>query len=194
MISTARLDTSFDKDSNTYGVLGEEWFKNILISSPKTLRVVDTTSKFNMREYDIDFIQIKKEGFSEVRMFENLRHGHFLPEDYVCAYEVKVDTQITRTGNIAYEVMSHTRPGCFSRTMANYIVYIGIDENTNEVKCAYLIDTFKLRSWVLSNFTKIGQYKSGIKPYYMNHGEDKSGLLLIEIVKLLDNKIARRII
>lgn len=48
-----------------------------------------------------------------------------------CTVEVKTDGKAYRTGNIAYEELSHKNPGCFARTKADHIFYL--IEQTGEI-------------------------------------------------------------
>ena len=57
--------------------------------------------------------------------------------------ELKSDMQAHRTGNIAYEELSHKNPGCFARTKADHIIYY-----LTETGVAYVLNPHKLRAFV----------------------------------------------
>lgn len=190
-MSTARINTSFKKDAETYGPIGEMWLIEKLKSSPKTKEIADVSKIESMQKLDIDIIQIKnscKESLSMEDIIDGIANGKTFSPNIATSYEVKTDTQVVKTRNIAYEVMSHTNPGCFARTMADYIVYTGIDDN-NKVVEAYLLETKKLRQYVLENFSSINK-NEGIRSFFMNHEYDKTAIFLINIDKLIKEKVA----
>lgn len=202
MPATARTNTNFHSDIEVYGKIGEEWFKNILTTSKKTISLIDCSicddrlgvkEMEELRRFDIDILQYTKEDAPLPRdiIDKYYTNRKTIPDNAgVTAYEIKTDTQIGRTRNIFYEEMSHTNPGCMARTLSNYIVYAGIDFN-NSINEAYLIKTLDLRRYVLDNFNTVKRCR-------MDHrgsgSSDVTAGYLINIEELITKKIATKIL
>ena len=202
MPATARTNTNFHSDIEVYGKIGEEWFKNILTTSKKTINLIDCSicddrlgvkEMEELRRFDIDILQYTKEDAPLPRYIIDKYYTNrkIIPDNAgVTAYEIKTDTQIGRTRNIFYEEMSHTNPGCMARTLSNYIVYAGIDFNKS-INEAYLIKTLDLRRYVLDNFNTVKRCR-------MDHrgsgSSDVTAGYLINIEELMTKKIATKIL
>ena len=202
MPATARTNTNFHSDIEVYGKIGEEWFKNILTTSKKTINLIDCSicddrlgvkEMEELRRFDIDILQYTKEDAPLPRdiIDKYYINRKIIPDNAgVTAYEIKTDTQIGRTRNIFYEEMSHTNPGCMARTLSNYIVYAGIDFNKS-INEAYLIKTLDLRRYVLDNFNTVKRCR-------MDHrgsgSSDVTAGYLINIEELITKKIATKIL
>ena len=202
MPATARTNTNFHSDIEVYGKIGEEWFKNILTTSKKTISLIDCSicddrlgvkEIEELRRFDIDILQYTKEDAPLPRdiIDKYYINRKIIPDNAgVTAYEIKTDTQIGRTRNIFYEEMSHTNPGCMARTLSNYIVYAGIDFNKS-INEAYLIKTLDLRRYVLDNFNTVKRCR-------MDHrgsgSSDVTAGYLINIEELITKKIATKIL
>lgn len=202
MPATARTNTNFHSDIEVYGKIGEEWFKNILTTSKKTISLIDCSicddrlgvkEMEELRRFDIDILQYTKEDAPLPRdiIDKYYINRKTIPDNAgVTAYEIKTDTQIGRTRNIFYEEMSHTNPGCMARTLSNYIVYAGIDFNKS-INEAYLIKTLDLRRYVLDNFNTVKRCR-------MDHrgsgSSDVTAGYLINIEELITKKIAAKIL
>ena len=202
MPATARTNTNFHSDIEVYGKIGEEWFKNILTTSKKTISLIDCSicddrlgvkEMEELRRFDIDILQYTKEDAPLPRdiIDKYYTNRKIIPDNVgVTAYEIKTDTQIGRTRNIFYEEMSHTNPGCMARTLSNYIVYAGIDFNKS-INEAYLIKTLDLRRYVLDNFNTVKRCR-------MDHrgsgSSDVTAGYLINIEELITKKIATKIL
>ena len=202
MPATARTNTNFHSDIEVYGKIGEEWFKNILTTSKKTISLIDCSicddrlgvkEMEELRRFDIDILQYTKEDAPLPRdiIDKYYINRKIIPDNAgVTAYEIKTDTQIGRTRNIFYEEMSHTNPGCMARTLSNYIVYAGIDFNKS-INEAYLIKTLDLRRYVLDNFNTVKRCR-------MDHrgsgSSDVTAGYLINIEELMAKKIATKIL
>ena len=202
MPATARTNTNFHSDIEVYGKIGEEWFKNILTTSKKTISLIDCSicddrlgvkEMEELRRFDIDILQYTKEDAPLPRdiIDKYYINRKIIPDNAgVTAYEIKTDTQIGRTRNIFYEEMSHTNPGCMARTLSNYIVYAGIDFNKS-INEAYLIKTLDLRRYVLDNFNTVKRCR-------MDHrgsgSSDVTAGYLINIEELMTKKIATKIL
>ena len=112
------------------GNKGENIIYDYLMNHPSTDNVMDVSKSWWFQQFDIDFIQIDKNGS-------------------VNKIEVKTDRMADRTGNMVYEVYSDRRnytKGCFEKTESDYIFYYLI--NTNIL---YIFDTQELREWVLEH-------------------------------------------
>ena len=202
MPATARTNTNLHSDIEVYGKIGEEWFKNILTTSKKTISLIDCSicddrlgvkEMEELRRFDIDILQYTKEDAPLPRdiIDKYYINRKIIPDNAgVTAYEIKTDTQIGRTRNIFYEEMSHTNPGCMARTLSNYIVYAGIDFNKS-INEAYLIKTLDLRRYVLDNFNTVKRCR-------MDHrgsgSSDVTAGYLINIEELITKKIATKIL
>ena len=202
MPATARTNTNFHSNIEVYGKIGEEWFKNILTTSKKTISLIDCSicddrlgvkEMEELRRFDIDILQYTKEDAPLPRdiIDKYYINRKIIPDNAgVTAYEIKTDTQIGRTRNIFYEEMSHTNPGCMARTLSNYIVYAGIDFNKS-INEAYLIKTLDLRRYVLDNFNTVKRCR-------MDHrgsgSSDVTAGYLINIEELITKKIATKIL
>ena len=202
MPATARTNTNFHSDIEVYGKIGEEWFKNILTTSKKTISLIDCSicddrlgvkEMEELRRFDVDILQYTKEDAPLPRdiIDKYYTNRKIIPDNAGgTAYEIKTDTQIGRTRNIFYEEMSHTNPGCMARTLSNYIVYAGIDFNKS-INEAYLIKTLDLRRYVLDNFNTVKRCR-------MDHrgsgSSDVTAGYLINIEELITKKIATKIL
>ena len=202
MQATARTNTNYHSDIEVYGKIGEEWFKNILTTSKKTISLIDCSicddrlgvkEMEELRRFDIDILQYTKEDAPLPRdiIDKYYINRKIIPDNAgVTAYEIKTDTQMGRTRNIFYEEMSHTNPGCMARTLSNYIVYAGIDFNKS-INEAYLIKTLDLRRYVLDNFNTVKRCR-------MDHrgsgSSDVTAGYLINIEELITKKIATKIL
>lgn len=87
----------------------------------------------------------------EVRDISNTKRGIeddidielLYADGHVSSVEIKTDTMAHKTGNIAYEELSHKNPGCFARTKADHLIYYLI--HTGE---AYVLNPEKFRNFI----------------------------------------------
>ena len=101
----------------------------------------DVIRRFLMHYVDVD----------DVRDISNSNRGIKDDIDFEIVYrdghtstaELKSDMQAHKTGNIAYEELSHKNPGCFARTKADHIIYY-----LTETGVAYVLNPHKLRAFV----------------------------------------------
>ena len=77
-----------------------------------------------------------------------------------------------------------------ARTRADYLYYVFIGENKVVVE-EFLIEIRKLRRWLMENFDKINRCEY-LKSKSMRRGQDNTGIFLINIEKLIEDKIAQR--
>ena len=126
---------SFNSDIQI-GNKGEDIIYNYLMNHPSTDNVMDVSKSWWFQQFDIDFIQIDKNGS-------------------VNKIEVKTDRMADKTGNMVYEIYSDKRTcsqGCFEKTQADYILYYLIN-----TKVLYIFDTQELREWVHKHKNELWQ-------------------------------------
>ena len=125
----------FDTDIQV-GNKGENIIYDYLINHPSTDNVMDVSKSWWFQQFDIDFIQIDKNGS-------------------VNKIEVKTDRMADKTGNMVFEIYSDRRTcsqGCFEKTQADYILYYLIN-----TKVLYIFDTQELREWVHKHKNELWQ-------------------------------------
>ena len=118
------------------GNKGENIIYDYLMNHPSTDNVINVSKSWWFQQFDIDFIQIDKNGS-------------------VNKIEVKTDRLADKTGNMIYEIYSDRRTcsqGCFEKTQADYILYYLIN-----TKILYIFDTQELRAWVHKHKDKLWQ-------------------------------------
>lgn len=100
-------ESNFKIDSEKYGKFGEDLFRQqfeLYHTGDATLQ--DVTEDAAWQSLDVDFLVYKKVGYQTI----------------VTPIEVKVDTTIVGTGNIALEIQSHGKPGWLMKTGAAWIM------------------------------------------------------------------------
>ena len=125
----------------------------------------DIIRRFLLHYVDVD----------DVRDISNSNRGIKDDIDFEIVY-----SDAHRTGNIAYEELSHKNPGCFARTKADHIIYY-----LTETGVAYVLNPHKLRAFVAE--MKADERKAAslrVRPAKM--GEGAFGYL-IPIRVLLNN-------
>ena len=101
----------------------------------------DVIRRFLMHYVDVD----------DVRDISNSNRGIKDDIDFEIVYrdghtstaELKSDMQAHKTGNIAYEELSHKNPGCFARTKADHILYF-----VKETDMVYVLNPVKFREFI----------------------------------------------
>ena len=78
-----------------------------------------------------------------------------------------------------------------ARTKADYIFYVFIDKD-KEIVEEFLIEVKKLRRWLLKNFGDLNKVEY-LKSKSMQRGEDNTAIFLINVDKLVEEKIARKL-
>ena len=151
---------SFVRDLD-YGKKGEERIARHLRKYKSVVDVRDISNTRRGIDDDIDFEIVYRDGHTSTA-------------------ELKSDMQAHKTGNIAYEELSHKNPGCFARTKADHIIYY-----LTETGVAYVLNPHKLRAFVAE--MKANERKAAslrVRPAKM--GEGAFGYL-IPIRVLLNN-------
>ena len=87
-----------------FGKLCEEVIRRFLMHYTNVDDVRDISNSKRGIKDDIDFEIVYRDGHTSTA-------------------ELKSDMQAHKTGNIAYEELSHKNPGCFARTKADHIIY-----------------------------------------------------------------------
>lgn len=116
-------------DDSTFGKIGENIVANFLKKHKSTIDVIDVSNDKWFNNFDIDFLQITKNGINKI--------------------EVKTDRIAHKTGNMVYEFISNkyaSSIGCFEKTEADFLFYY-----LEKTKVLYIFDIQDLRNWVRSN-------------------------------------------
>lgn len=143
------------KESEKDGQIGEGIFECFFkhMYHPKGWENYNARREPDAQEKDFDYLLIKNgvtyDIFIEQRMYlsgnPEVRKKR---KEKAIAVEVKTDFDITWSGNLCLETISHSMPGCFARTYADYFYYVGIDKKTNNVTCVYLMDVPLMRQYI----------------------------------------------
>ena len=165
-------DRGFEK-CNTIATIGEEIYKKkleALMSEGKIFSYVDLRESLIARLVDCDFAVFTKSGGYEANIKEVewliLNYSKIDHTPFCKLIDVKTDTKILTTGNIFLEMLMHKGPGCFGNTRADYWIYAGIDEKTNEIKKTWSIDIKKVREMVANgtlSLVNMDEYRSNEK-------------------------------
>lgn len=139
--------SDFKHDAEHFGKIGEEDLKSVLLSSNKTVELIDTSSREDFYDYDIDIVQMTEGGHTLDEVLAILRQNSIHKIPFAHTYEAKADTVSVSSRNIIYEVLSHDNPGCLAKSKAEFIYYAFLDKNDNVVE-RYLIDLKKWRQWI----------------------------------------------
>lgn len=188
----ATRKTDFKKDINDIGNVGERYILEKFMESNISDRIIDVSDDERFNEFDVDIIRLKDETVTIESIISDFKRRKFLNTEKATAYEIKTDTYLTETGNIAYELMSHLNPGCMARTMANTIIYLGIDNDTGKINSGYSISTKEIRKLIFDNISKVNKNKE-IRGYSRTYKDDASAMLLINADFLVEKNIARKI-
>ena len=180
-----RDKTNFKKDVEIYGPIGENTLKEHLTRKGKIF--IDTSNEEGFRIFDVDVIQLNDEEIDIADCLNCLRHGSSLSNVDAIGYEVKTDTVGIKSRNLVFEMFSNSNPGCLARSAADYLYYVFIDENNNVVE-EFLIKMKTLRYWLMEHFWEINQVNY-LKSKSMRRGQDNTGILLVNVDKLVEDKI-----
>ena len=183
-----REKTNFKDDVKIYGPIGENRLKDILTLRGKSF--IDVSEYKEFRDLDIDIIQIENECSIET-ILEKINHGQPLSDIDAISYEVKTDTFGIISRNIVFEVISNSNIGCLARTKADYLFYVFLNKDNN-IEEEYLIPMKKLRHWLMENFGMINK-SSYLKAKSMRRDSDNTGIFLVNIEKLIEDKIATKL-
>lgn len=165
--------------------IGEEAFRKILLRSPKVEKFVDVRDNEVFQDLDIDFI-----GYYQT----NITTGQTVTEIFdeepkltaAKTFDVKTDTMILKTGNAAFEVLTHGKLGSGYSSKAEYFVYCGVEGET--VKKAWLIERERWKKYVdAHNFRRVAVRNSKGEP------EPNTFVILTKIQKLQELGIAKDI-
>lgn len=143
---------SFSKDLSL-GKIGEQIVINHLKSYRNIEDVRDISNSKRGIDEDVDLELVYKDG-------------------HISTLEIKTDTMAHRTGNIAYEELSHKNPGCFARTTADHILYFLIE--TGE---AYVLNPQKFRN-LISNIKRDFNLAQSMNIRATKMGQGASGYLV----------------
>ena len=189
MAGKLREHTDFKHDSVVYGPIGEIRLKEIL--TEKGHRWEDVSSNPDFHVFDVDILQYVTEDSDLAKVLEAYRSNKSTVVAGAVSYEVKTDTFGIVSRNIVWEDISNSNPGCMARTKADYLFYVFIDKN-KEIVEEFLIEVKKLRRWLLKNFGDLNKVEY-LKSKSMQRGEDNTAIFLINVDKLVEEKIARKL-
>lgn len=184
-----RARTDFAKDVVEYGPIGENKLKMIL--EEKGHRYADISNDERFRIFDIDILQFNDAVTTASDVLNAYHYNRSAKDVNAVSYEVKTDTYGRISRNIVYEDISNSSSGCMARTRADYLYYVFIDENKVIVE-EFLIEVRKLRRWLMENFEKINRCDY-LKSKSMRRGADNTAIFLINIEKLIEEKVATKI-
>ena len=181
-----REKTDFNTDVYAYGPIGEKALIDRIIKSGKT--VFDVSDIPAYRQYDIDLIQTSREEVQKGEYLICLQNDIPLEKLGAISYEVKTDTYGIKSRNIVWEMISNSNPGCLARSAADYLYYVFLDKENNIAE-EYLMKMTTVRRWLMAHFAEINNSEY-LKSKSMRRGADNTGILLINIDHLVENKIA----
>lgn len=196
--------TDFERDI-IRGETGEFYFECLYKLFKEKCQDEDNPNHFKMnwnikdvrkdpqaRRNDIDYIDLAngytkedffKEGVYNDRSVSNIRNI----ENWAVPIEIKTDYRAAISGNLAFEIWSHGREGCWVLTNAHKWVFIVIDETKGEFLNAYLVDVPKMKAHI-AKYAYSNWYKDREKygfSFKRNTKED-SVLIVGNISKLCD--------
>ena len=181
-----RDKTDFNNDVYAYGPIGERALMKRIIDSGKTFFDVSEIPAY--QHYDIDLIQPSRKDVEKGEYLICLQNNIPLEKLGAISYEVKTDTYGIKSRNIVWEMLSNSNPGCLARSAADYLYYVFLDKENNIVE-EYLMKMKSVRKWLMEHFYEINNCDY-LKSKSMRRGQDNTGILLINIDHLVENKIA----
>ena len=134
---------NFHADVKTYGKIGERFFQDSISSglAGKGKVIHDVSDNPFWQQYDVDFV-ISDEGVSL-----NSVDSELFDENLI-RLEVKVDTVAPRTGNLAYEVISHGKFGWSINTVADKVIMLICNDGIVDGKIyAYEGHIIDMKKW-----------------------------------------------
>lgn len=121
MTDKTQRPPNYYSDIDKYGKFGEDVF----LSKYKNLKITDVRNDKRYQQNDIDFIITKDKNY------------------YV---EVKTDTVAQKTGNLAFEVISHGACGWSVVTKADFVYMVLADDDLNYIS-SFWIDMKKWKEY-----------------------------------------------
>ena len=115
MTVSAHRNSDFIYDKYRFGKFGEK----IFLEDYKNLDIIDVSEDSTYQNVDVDFIVPYKDRHIKV--------------------DVKVDTMAHKTGNLVFEVISHSHAGWGVITEADYIYVVSATESLIPIK-SYVVD------------------------------------------------------
>ena len=144
MVERTARKPDFKSDIDKYGTWGESLFLNTYLESftKKNYGVYNVSKDPFFQERDIDFVIAKKSLYGED--YDGLDNDKQFPDEFpedikeLCIdspdfekVEVKVDTRTIDTGNIPYEMISHSQVGWCIVTKCDKVFFIIAREDVN---------------------------------------------------------------
>lgn len=189
--------SNFKNDNEKYGKFGERIF--IEYAKHNQWYIEDVSDLESYRPLDIDFLYIKNREWNAERLLnENQFRGNVtnarMANDAI-AFEVKADTVTRKYGNVVYELLSHDRPGCLARSLADFVFYVQIDEINGKLiaEKAWNINLHKWRTWLREHDKKVNGENSPVRLNNFNTSGDKCLNFLCSINALVKDGVAKEI-
>ena len=154
------------------------------------------------KDYDIDFLILPKDMFVDKNNLEwqksikNELIYHTeknIGESNIFAIEIKTDTKAIKTGNIAYDITSHDKPGGLARSLADFAFFVIIDENNTIAKYC-MVNMFKFRRVIGQQIKDVNKIGGFFMTYFKDEENEKDGnsLLLLTSFNFLEkNNVAK---
>lgn len=187
------MKKDFD-EQNKLGKIGENYFeKDISTELKPGTRLINVSSNDTLENFHVDFILADK-NISDDEAIESIITKSM--KGIKKLYEIKTDTEILNTRNMYFEVSSSANKlGWAFTTVADYLIYYGIDENEN-IQEGWKINVKKYREWFLDihRLPKRGTWNGKCKTsIFKSAGRDKNSWLT-SIDSLVDYGIAKRLV
>lgn len=193
------------KEQIEIGKIGEDFFLKYYVPTIKQFvgkQIVDMRGTQFEKDYDIDFLILPKEMFVDKdnlewqKSIKNELIYHTeekIGESKIFAIEVKTDTKAIKTGNIAYDITSHNKPGGLARSLADFAFFVIIDKN-NMVAKYCMVNMFKFRRIIGEQIKDVNKVKGFFMTYFKDEENEKDGnsLLLLTSFNFLEkNNVAK---
>lgn len=150
----------FNSDVEKYGTWGEELFYNTHSEKfeKKGYTAFNVTKNPEYQAVDIDYVIAKNDAYKPKSQFDDIPYNvnDVLSLDDFEKVEVKVDTRTIDTGNVPYEMVSHSQLGWCLRTKCDKVFFIIVKEENDTVTPikAVWLDMRKWHEFVADKATK----------------------------------------
>ena len=127
----------FSSDVEKYGTWGEELFYNTHSEKfeKKGYVAFNVTKNPEYQAVDIDYVIAKNDAYKPKSQFDDVPYNinDVLSLNDFEKVEVKVDTRTIDTGNVPYEMVSHSQLGWCLRTKCDKVFFIIVKEENDTV-------------------------------------------------------------